>query len=79
MKFEKFCREYSLDPGKAESALIYEYWLDSLPVYTDRELKEVGKPKMIGEPYVIEIDDAGFQFLSLLFAILGALIYAVCF
>ena len=78
MNFKNFCKAYRLDPKEVESAMAYELWLDSLPVYTVRELEEL-EPKRIGDPYVIEVDDAGFQFLSMLFVILGALIYAVCF
>jgi len=79
MKFKAFCQNYSLDPSRAESAQIYQYWVDSLPVYSKRELEEIDKPPMIGDPYCIEVDEAGFQALTLLFAIVGGLIYAVCF
>ncbi len=79
MNFRTFCKAYALDPSKAESAYIYQLWVDSLPVYTKRELEEIGNPRKIGDLYYIEVDEPGFQFLSLLFVILGALIYAVCF
>lgn len=79
MKFRDFCKTYNIDPARVESARAYEFWVDSLPHYTKTELEEINNPKRIGDPYYIEVDETGFQALSLLIVLIGALIYAVCF
>lgn len=71
--FQRFCSDYGLDPTKAESAQIYEIWEQSLPVYGEREVAR------IGEPCEIEMEEDDIWGCLMWIAILGGLVYAVCF
>jgi len=76
MNYRQFCRVYGVDSFHPHARAAYDLWVESLPLYTDRQLMEEQKQNPNNEwvPVDITFDTRSpHHWVILIFIILGIL------